>query len=790
MRRRTLIIIALALFFCLSVPALAVYWLCYTQTGLQWLAARVSGMQKIRMEFHGLTGQLRGPIHIDRFELDQERVHVIAINVTADVRLRRIFLQTIEADYLNIASLEVRLKPRTTPPTPTPPHFLPQWLRINAHAVSVPEVKLILTSGRELEAKQVRTGAIMTNDRLKVSGVSGSFQQLTLGGDATLDASQPLRMKGAVAWTYALPDQPRWAGQVQVDGDLDRLLASGSVTEPLNATFDAQLLDLTQAWHWEANVQASDFTLKPWSPQSPVSIPSASFTGQGGGEQLQLRGTLSPRFPETGALNLTFEGKFAQRTLHADVLQVAFGSDRATLSTSGDIAFLGGWPQLNLKGRWTDLGYPFLGKALSQSTRGEFSLDGKVPYRYTVSADVAGWSKRATLSSHGLFERDAITWEDLRASILGGKIQSTGSLGFGGKAPWKVSATAQGLAPQQLDVRFPGRVGFELEASGRGFDRSAQLELRLRELRGELREQPLGGHAHLRLADGTLKVDDTDLSFGAAHLQAHGDYGTHPSLSWDLNIPDFAQLLPDARGSVTSRGTLSGTRAEPQLSGTLSALRVEFGAYQLGRLEAQGKVDLADRSASQLQVSGTSLKWGMRELNSLDVTIDGRASAHQVNIKADAEGASLLLRADSAYADETLAGTINRFDLNLSEAHLRLAALARFTASREHAGLEQLCLNGTVERTCAQGEWRSAGTRKVALDASGLPLKILGAGLPKQSQYSGVLSAHANASADAGKPWTGEAQATLADGVFRYHKSNGKIESVTVGSGETQLTAT
>ena len=79
-------------------------------------------------------GQLRGPIHIERFELDHERVHIVATNVNADVRLRRIFLQTIEADYLDIASLQIQLKPRTSPESPQPPRFLPQWLRINAHA--------------------------------------------------------------------------------------------------------------------------------------------------------------------------------------------------------------------------------------------------------------------------------------------------------------------------------------------------------------------------------------------------------------------------------------------------------------------------------------------------------------------------------------------------------------------------------------------------------------------------------------------------------------------------------
>ncbi|HKE45001.1 MAG TPA: hypothetical protein VKB41_10745, partial [Steroidobacteraceae bacterium] len=498
-RRRTLIIIAIALLVCLSVPAGLLYWLCYTQTGLQWIAARVSGMQKVHLEFHGLTGALRGPLHIDRFELDQERVHIVATDVRADVRLRRILLQTIEADYLEAASVEVTLKPRVSPETPGPPHFLPRWLRVNAHRLEVGEAKLVLVSGRALEATKVRAAAVLTSDRMRLHDAALTMDDLSLvASDASMHATQPLQLRGNVAWTYAPADQPRWAGQLQADGDLDRLAAKGLVSEPMNATFEGSLLELTRSWHWEANVNVRDFTLKPWSPGSTVSVPAAQLTGRGAGEELHLSGSLQPKFPETGPLDITVDGSFSERTLHASALEVLLKASHGELQAAGDIGFHGGWPDLHLAGKWSSLAYPFVGKPLVQSKRGEFTLEGKVPYQYTTSAEVAGWGRTATLTSRGLFERDAITWDDLRAQVLDGAIQAQGSLGFGGNAPWRINANVDKIDVGQFDARFPGRVGLKLDASGRGFDRKAALELRMNDLRGRLRNQALGGRSHLR----------------------------------------------------------------------------------------------------------------------------------------------------------------------------------------------------------------------------------------------------------------------------------------------------
>ena len=131
-----------------------------------------------------------------------------------------------------------------------------------------------------------------------------------------------------------------------------------------------------------------------------------------------------------------------------------------------------------------------------------------------------------------------------------------------------------------IDARFPGRVGFKLDAAGRGFDRSAEMEVRLRQLDGHLRNRALAGHAHLRLVDETLKVDDADLSFGTAYLQAHGDYGARASLSWNLNVPDFAQLLPDTQGSLKSRGDTERHARRAASERHSERAKFEYGDYQ------------------------------------------------------------------------------------------------------------------------------------------------------------------------------------------------------------------
>jgi translocation and assembly module TamB len=791
-KRRTLIVIALCLLFAVGTPAIALYWLCCTESGLQWLAARVSQVGKVRIRFEGLQGTLAGPLSASVLEIDQERVHIVVHDLRTDVRLRRLLLQTVDVEYLEAGRLEIAVRPRTQPAQKRPTRFLPRWLRVQADTVSVDSLALTLQNGRVLEARRIHLAPSLASESLAVEDVTLVSDRLDLSARGEINARDPLEFNGDIAWILRLADQPEWAGRATVKGDLDRLRATGQLTQPFVATVQGALSDLRTAWHWDGDVGVFEFTLKPWSPESKVQVRHIALATSANRDGFRVSGTLTPQMPATGPLDVSLTGSYAERTLRVDALRLAQKSGKTVIETVGSARFGDGPMNLDFKGTWRDFGWPLDAKPVASSTRGEFTFAGRLPYRYTASGDLRlPQVPPLTFSAAGELDRDAVRFERLLAQIFGGEIQASGELGFGATNAWRVNAKARDIDPAKIDARFPGRLGLQLAAEGTGFDRQARWSANLRDLSGKLRSLPVSGHARASHANGRYRIADADLRYGTARLQANGQYGGEHDLNWQLSVPDASQLMPDAFGSLTSRGTLSGRAREPQVRGSLSAQDLRYLEHRLGRLEAQADVDLADARASHLQVSGAKLEVGGRMVHSAEIVLDGRASAHQLSVLADGDDFNLALRTQSGYDEGTWRGEIVKLDAGVGSAALKLAAPASYAVSKDLLELAQLCLTGaTTERACARANWRRAGPWNLAVDVSGLPLKVLAAGSARQSEYSGVLAVQASAQQEPGQPWTGSGNATFAEGLFRYRRATGQMESVRIGSGHASFEAT
>ncbi len=792
-KRRTLIIVALSLLIAISAPVAGVYWVCYTESGLRWLATQVTQVGSVRIRIDGVQGRLAGPLSVTRLEVDQERAHIVVSDIRADVYLRDVLLQTIHADYLEIGNVEISLKPRSRPARKRAPRFLPRWLRGQADSVSIGAARLVLQNGRVFNATGIRLEPRITTDTLSFVRAVLVSEQIELKGTGIIAAREPLRLAGDIDWIYRPADQPQWAGRVRLDGDLDRLEANGRVAEPFSADVTGVLSELRREWRWDANASSNDFSLQPWSPKSNVRVRSATLSGSGSRGGFRLGGTLVPVTPETGPLDVSFSGGFADRTLRADELRVALKSGKARLEASGTARFAGEATAFELSGAWRDLQWPLTSAAVVQSPRGEFRLGGQLPYRYVASGELElpkSKSPPVSFSSAGELDRQSIRFERLVAQTFGGEVHADGEWRWKDANAWRVNAQARGVNPAKVDERFSSRLNFGLAANGVGFGRKARWSAELRDLEGELRSQPVSGRARVSHENGTYRVASADVRFGSARLEASGQYGGQHDLSWQLSVPDASQLLPDARGSLFSRGRLSGNEAEPRVAASLNAQALAFLNYRLGRLEAEADVDLADRRTSRLQVSGAKLELGRRRINSAEIVLDGRASAHQLSILADSDDASLALRTQSGYEAGVWRGEILELDAGIGTTALKLTAPAHYAVSKERIELEQLCLAGTSERACTRGEWRRAGPWNLDVDASGIPLKVLAAGSVRQTEYSGVLALQATAQQEPGQPWVGKAGATFADGVFRYRRANGELQAVQIGSGRASFDAT
>jgi translocation and assembly module TamB len=791
-KRRTLIIVALSLLVALGTPAAALYWLCYTGSGLQWLAGRVSKVGSVRLRFEGLQGRLRGPLSASLLEIDAQRARIVVHDLRADVKLRSLLLQTIDIDYLEVGRLEIAIKARTQPPQKREPRFLPRWLRLQADSVSVESLQLTLLNGRVLNAERIHLAPGMTSESLTIEQIRLVSERIELAGNGRLRARDPLELGGDIDWVLRPADQPQWAGHLKFDGDLVRLAATGRLTQPFVADLKGSFSDLTQDWHWDAETTMDEFSLKPWSPESKVKANQVALAASGNRDGFRIKGGLTPQLPSTGPLNVSLVGNFADRTLRADELHVAQKTGKTVLDASGSLRFGDGPMRLDLKGNWRDFGWPLDAAPVTTSARGEFELSGQLPYRFVANGQLQlPQLPAATFASAGELDRDAVRFERLAAQTLGGELQADGELRWGDAYAWRVNARGRGVDPATIDARFPGRLSFALAAEGVGIDRKARWSAELRELSGKLRSLPVSGHASARHTEGIYRIANAELHLGAAQLEASGQYGGRHDLTWQLSIPNAAELMPDARGSLTSKGTLSGTGDEPQVRASLTAQELHYLDYQLGRLEANADVDLADTRASHLQVSGAKVSLKGRVIHSAEIVLDGRASAHQLSVLADGEDLSLALRTQSGYEAGTWKGDIVKLDVGIGSAALKLTDPAHYAVSKDLIDLDELCLAGTSsERACVHGDWHRGGAWSAAADASGLPLKVLSAGSVRQSEYSGVLAMQATAQQEPGQPWTGRGNATFANGQFRYRRASGQMENVQIGSGHASFDAT
>jgi translocation and assembly module TamB len=789
--RRTLIIVIAGLLLALGAPALGLYWLCYTEPGLQWIGARVTRIGKVRMQIDGLQGRLTGPLSATRFELDHERMHIVAHDVSANVKLRSVLAQTIHVDFLALKDVAIKIRPRTGPSGKRAPRFMPRWLRVQADSVSIDALRLELQSGRTLTGSQVHVAATVTGDALNLRHAAFVSERLALEGSGRMFAEEPLRMKAEVDWKVSMAEQPRWAGRISVDGDLERLDFTGNVVEPVVADVSGALSELKRDWHWDANAKLEEFTLQPWSPGSRLGLRSAVLSGSGHRDGFKLSASIEPLQPATGPLDIAFAGNYAQRTLHADELRVAPKSGRGSLHASGSAGFAGGATTLELRGRWRDLDWPLVAPPSVHSSQGEFTLSGQLPYRYSVQGEIAiRESPALSLTSAGYIDRGVLRVETLVARDAGAELQASGDLNWANDNAWTLDAKIRGFDPARFDARFPGQLTADIAATGVGFERDAPWSADLRSLRGTLRSQPVRALARVSHADGRYSIAHADLRFGAAHLEASGQYGERHDIRWDLAVPDASDLLPEASGSLHSQGTFSGSKADPHLVGSLDARELAFAGYRLGMLRADAELDPSDRRESHLKVSGTDLLLHGRHVKSTQVTLDGRASAHQFSFLLEADDSRISLETQSSYTAKVWRGTVRKLDARLARSMLSLTAPAAYAIGRELAQLEQLCLTGAAERACARGNWRPGGPWDLALDVTGVPLVVLGASATRDSQYTGVVSLQADLSQAPGQPWVGRATGIFADGMFQYRRANGQLQRVQIGSGQATLDAT
>jgi translocation and assembly module TamB len=776
------------------LPSTAVLIVASTEWGLRVVATRLGKIGPVTLHVEGVSGTLAGGARIEVLDIEHERVHLHFTGIEGRVRLAPLLWQTISVPALRVQTALVDVRRVKDKNSKWNPHFLPALMRIHADSVRVAQGSLLIYNGVRFDVTQVDAAGAVYPKQVRLLRGEADLPYLHLTADGRVQASNPLAFSGQAYAIWQLPNQPRWTATASFDGNLDALPLKAALTAPFHATVNGSLLTLTEGWHFKGHSSVQDFDIVPFGGGKLLGKMSGELALTANRDGFQAQGQADSAGLDAGKFDVGFDGSYANRRLTVRESTFVHQQSKARATAHGSIDIPAGQrPQLNLAGDWQDFRWPLRGAAPPvRSGSGHYTLRGDKPYQ----VDAEGEFRAADLPvmravASGVLDSDRITIARATVAAYGGSAVLRGEAVWSPQQTWKLVGSASDVDMGQLRSDLPGRVRFDVAASGRRFASDGDLDVAIDKLAGKLRGSQASGAGRVERRGDNWRFTGVDLHLGRARLTLDGTLGPQRDLRFGLNTDDLSLLAPEARGRITARGTIAGTAQAPVIGIRAVGSNFALGEQSLRSIDADLDIDLREQGTTRGRLRLRELRAAGRLVNNLNLEIDGKAGDNTAFLALDAKGLTMTMAAQGAFKDGRWTGGVRELTAgDGAELKLTLESRAALELAAGEIKLGSLCLKGAdEERLCAAGQY-VGGAWRANFNAEKLPLRTLTAGLSQDIDYDGTIGLEGEL---AGAPQvlpTGTLHASLRDAQLRHHLSNGREERFALGTGAVDATAT
>jgi translocation and assembly module TamB len=792
MRRRVVLIALFITVLVLAVPTALVYFVAFTQSGLQFVIKRVpKHIGGVSLTFVNVRGTLVDGVHIERLEIDQERVYLRFEDVQAHVDLRSLLWQTIHSPQTSAHAAYIQVKPHKEEPSSEFPHFLPPGLLIRADAVHADAVTLVLPNGQRMEGTQIDAGGFMRRRTIRILNSALTMGGLHLTGETELGAANPLAISGTVHADLRRPGQPPWIFIVTAGGNLNVLPFTVGLTTPFRADFQGAARDLTERWNWSGNAKVAEFDLRAWGGGDALGLMSGELALAGDAAGFRAQGGVTPVGLGAGAFDALFEGAYANDVLTARRIELTHHASGAHATSAGTIGVVDNGPRLDLKGTWRAFRWPLVGDAVVKSAAGDYALSGTWPYDLRGGGVIAvGDAAPMPVRMEAKLAKDRLVVRTADVQAFDGQASVSGEVVWAPGQSWSVAGTAADINPGKLRADLPGQLNFGFGVAGQGFTSAADFSVELKGIAGRLRGLPAHGGGKLARRGKAWEFSAVRVGLGQTNVALDGKLSDELALKFTVDATDMSLLAPESRGELHAHGALTGTRRAPALTLSAHGKGIHHEGMSLDSIDAEVDFDMGAARHSKIDLHARNFTYLARKLTALDVSLDGMTASHVMRLDAKAVGLAVQLQAAGGVTHGVWQGRLTGFNVDGNESlHLKLQAPVDLLAAANHVHLDQLCVQGQPGRMCLGADWTPAHWSG-DLAAQDLPMSTLTAGLTPSIEYRGRLSVLANATGGGGQPLQGSLRADLVDAKLSHRTAAGKIELVQLGTGLVTVNAT
>jgi translocation and assembly module TamB len=247
----------------------------------------------------------------------------------------------------------------------------------------------------------------------------------------------------------------------------------------------------------------------------------------------------------------------------------------------------------------------------------------------------------------------------------------------------------------------------------------------LLELAGSLHTRPMHLTGDMTAAGERYTLHGFDLRASKAHFTAAGSIDQQWGLAWQLEVPDLAEVLPDAIGNVSANGRVSGALRRPNISAQVSARSYALHADRIDALDSMVELDLADLVDSHLTLKAEGLRVSGFDLGHIEFDAQGRLRDHRLRVSMRRTDVHARLEAAGGLQAQHWRGILLDSELDNPRVGIwRLRKAAAIEIGADMFAIAALCLDQDAHHACVDSTWRTAHGGQANAQLSGVPLAV------------------------------------------------------------------
>ncbi len=413
-------------------------------------------------------------------------------------------------------------------------------------------------------------------------------------------------------------------------------------------------------------------------------------------------------------------------------------------------------------------------------------LDG---FEYDLAARSVGPGlPPSQLRLGGKGDRRETRIERLVLETLNGRIEGLATVAWDPLISWDASLDAAGLDPGtfaldwsgNLGGRLSSRGGFEPTGPSPGLNPRLNMVAAIERFEGILRGYPVVASGTVTVVGETIRIEGLNAASGPSSLQLAGRIDKALDVTFDLESSDLASLMPEARGSLTARGKVSGPREAPRVLLDLSARDAEWAGQGIAGLSGTLDLGLSHEDPFEIRLDGTRLVVGDLIWDSLSVRGAGRIPDHRLALTLRGAPISVTFEGSGGLArDGAYSGRIARLDLDTAAfGAWALRQPSPVSLAGPKIAFGPFCVRGpSGAGGCAELNRSTADRAVASLDFALPDLALLSPLLPGNLDLTGNARVRGRFEL-AGAVLSGNASAEIPQGAIQVLMGGGRKETV------------